>query len=244
MNNPPEMNTVQSRDELELNLKDIFSKLLDKWVWCLVSIFVCLLFAFIYGKYTAPSYQIKAKLIVNDDQKGGGIAKQNTALMDLGGLMGSKNSVDNEIEILKTRFLMEQVVREMQLNIVYSKKTDFVSRELYEAPFKINIIKGVDTISTTKLDVVKVSANKFLISAQDFKKEIGWNEPFKVNGIGILQIEPNQNYKIDNSEYYVTISSIDSRVASLMGLLAVAASNKQVSIIDLRLSYPDRKSVV
>lgn len=238
MNNRTEINMVQDREEVEINLKDIFSKLLDKWTWFLISVFACLVIAFVYGKYTTPSYQIKAKLIVNDDQKGGGIGKQAGALMDLGGLMGSKNSVDNEVEILKTRFLMEQVVREMQLNIVYSKKNGWVGRELYQVPFKINIIKGVDTIKTTKLDVVKGSSNKLLISTSNFKKEVSWNEQFSIKGLGILQLVPNQLNQFDDSEYYVTISSIDSRVAALMNQLTVAPSNKQVSIIDLKLSYP------
>jgi len=232
------MNKVQDREEIEINLKNIFSKLFDKWIWFISSVFICLLIAFLYGRYTAPNYQIKAKLIVNDDQKGGGIAKQSGALMDLNGIMGSKNSVDNEIEILKTRFLMEQVVREMQLNIVYSKKNGLVSRELYQAPFKINIIKSVDTISTVDLKVVKLSINKFSVSAKDFNKEVGSNEAFNVEGVGILTIEPNLGTKSGNGEFYVRISSIDSKVASLMAQLSVAASNKQVSIIDLKLIYP------
>ncbi|RQO65689.1 capsular biosynthesis protein [Pedobacter sp. KBW01] len=238
MNSNLEMNKVQAKDEIDINFKDIFNKLSDKWSWFLISVLICLFAAFIYGRYTAPSYQIKAKLIVNDDQKGSGIGKQAGSLMDLGGIMGAKNSVDNEVEILKTRFLMEQVVREMQLNIVYAKKTDFVSRELYQAPFKVNIIKGVDTIVTTKLDVIKVSSNKILVSAKSFKKEVTWNEPFRINGIGVLCIEQNVSKQLDNSEYYVSISSIDSRVAFLMSQLSVGASNKQVSMIDLKLSYP------
>jgi tyrosine-protein kinase Etk/Wzc len=238
MNKQPEMNKTHDREEIEINLKDIFSKLLDKWTWFLTSVLICLVIAFIYGRYTAPIYQIKAKLIVNDDQKGGGMGKQSGALMDLGGLMGTKNSVDNEVEILKTRFLMEQVVREMQLNIVYSKKTDLVSRELYLAPFQVNIIKGVDTIKTTKLDIVKISTNKVLVSTKNFKKEVAWNESFSIDGIGMLKLDPNPIKLMNESEYYVTISSIDSRVASLMTQLSVGASNKQVSIINLILSYP------
>lgn len=238
MNKHLEMNKVNDPEDFEINLKDIFNKLIDKWSWFLISIFICLLIAFVYGKYTPPNYQIKAKLIVNDDQKGDGMAKQAGGLMDLGGILGAKNSVDNEVEILKTRFLMDQVVREMQLNIVYSKKNNFVRRELYKAPFKVNIIKGEDTIATKKLDVVKVKADRFLISTDAFSKEVTFNQPFVINGIGLLQIEPSQIIAMDNGEYSVTISSIDSRVASLMGQLSVAASNKQVSIIDLILSYP------
>jgi tyrosine-protein kinase Etk/Wzc len=238
MNNHLEMNKVQNREEFEINLKDVFSKLVDKWSWFLISVFVCCLVAFIYGKYTAPSYQIKAKLIVNDDQKGSGMAKQAGALMDLGGIVGAKNSVDNEVEILKTRFLMEQVVRDMQLNIVYLSKTNFVSRELYAAPFKINIINGVDTIATTKLEVVKSAKGKFLITTKGFAKEVIFNEAFSIKGVGVLQLEPNKGAEMNNGEYNVIISSIDARVATLMGQLSVNVSNKQVSIIDLILSYP------
>jgi len=238
MNKLPEKKMVQHIEEEDsINLKEIFSKLTDKWTWFLISILICLSVAFLYGKYTAPAFQIRAKLIVNDDEKGGGLGKQAGSLMDLGGLMGSKNSVDNEVEILKTRFLMEQVVREMQLNIVYSKKTDFVSRELYSAPFKFNIVKGVDTIRTTKFDIIKLAGNRLKISTKNFEKEIYWNEKFSVNGVGIVQVTPNQIGKIDDGEYSVIVSSIDARVATLMQQLSVAVSNKQVSIIDLGFSY-------
>ncbi|MBT2562741.1 polysaccharide biosynthesis tyrosine autokinase [Pedobacter sp. ISL-64] len=229
--------THDVEEDESINLKEIFNKLLDKWAWFVCSILLCLIIAFIYTRYTPPVYQINAKLLVNDDDKGGSLGKQAGALMDLGGLMGAKNSVDNEVEILKTRFLMEQVVRKMQLNITYSRKTDFVSRELYNAPFKINILKGIDTIKATKLDVVKLASNRLRISTRDFEKTIKWNEEFAVNGIGIISIEPTPFGMEENKEYFTLINSIDERVAALMNQLSVGVSNKQVSIIDLGLSY-------
>ena len=156
--------TMIAKDDA-IDLKKILTKLLDKWLWFVISIAICLTIAVIYSRYTAPNYQINAKLLVNDDEKGGGLGKDVGALMDLGGIMGSKNSVDNEVEILKTRFLMEQVVRELKLNIIYSRKSNLVSRELYKAPFQVNILKSLDTIQFVKLDVKKVTAsmiNEFL----------------------------------------------------------------------------------
>jgi tyrosine-protein kinase Etk/Wzc len=242
MNNLPDRSMVHDVDEDDsINLKEILNKLTDKWLLFVLSVFICLLISIIYTRYTPPTYQIKAKLLVNDDEKGGGMGKQSGALMDLGGLIGAKNSVDNEVEILKTRFLMEQVVRQMQLNIVYTNKVDFVSRELYQPPFRFNIIKGVDTIRSTKFDVQKTSNSKIRVSTKDFVKEVSWGDKFAVNGIGVIQIEPNQIGKMDAGEYFVNINSIDERVASLMAQLSVAVSNKQVSIIDLGLSYTLQK---
>ncbi|MGO4878433.1 GumC family protein [Pedobacter psychrotolerans] len=227
----------KNMDDDSIDLKSIFSKLTDKWLWFVMSIIICLVFAFLYIRYTPPTYQIKAKLLVNDDEKGGNMGKQAGALMDLGGLMGGKNSVDNEVEILKTRFLMEQVVRQMQLNIVYSKKVDFVSRELYQPPFRFNIIKGLDTIRSTTFNVLKISNAKLRVSTKNFSKDVSWGDKLVINGVGIIQIEPNQISQMDTGDYVVNVSSIDERVAKLMNLLSVAVSNKQVSIVDLGLSY-------
>jgi len=221
-----------------INLKEIFNKLIDKWIWFILSIVICLIVAFLYTRYTAPIYQITAKILVNDDEKGGGLGKQTGMLMDLGGLLGSKNSVDNEAEILKTRFLMEQVVRQMQLNIVYSLKTNLVRRELYQPPFKLSILKAVDTISSTQFVVQRLGGNRLKISSKNFEKEISWGEKFSVNKVGVLQIDPSQIGPISDEEYVISVSSIDSRVAELMRQLSVAVSNKQVSIVDLGLSYP------
>jgi len=239
MNNLHQTNNIpQNIEEDSINLKDIFIKLLDKWTWFIISIIICLLIAFLYIRYTAPIYQINAKILVNDDEKGGAIGKQSSGLMDLGGILGSNNSVDNEAEILKTRFLMEQVVRQMQLNIIYSKKSGFVLRELYDSPFKVNIVNSDDTIATTALNIHKVSVDKLQISGKNFQKLVRWGETFEVNGVGFIKIEPNSAMPLNGDEYYVSVSSIDSRVAALMQRLSVSVTNKQVSIVDLGLLYP------
>lgn len=239
MNNLPEKNMTHNIVEYEtINFKEILNKLVDRWVWFVVSIILCLLISFLYTKYTPPTYRIGAKVLVNDDEKGGALGGKSGGLMDLGGLLGAKNSVDNEAEILKTRFLMEQVVRQMQLNIIYSKKVALVSRELYQPPFKLFLLKAVDTIKSTKFNVMKISNEKLKITTENFEKEIKWNEQFSVNGVGILQIVPNHIGQMDDSQYFVTVKSIDERVAALMKQLSVGVANKQVSIIDLGFSYP------
>ncbi|GGI28241.1 GumC family protein [Pedobacter mendelii] len=234
----PELN-VQSLSEEEegIDIKKIFGNLLLKWHWFLISAVVCLIIAFLYSRYTPPVYRIAAKVLVNDDQKGGGLNKQAGALMDLGGIMGGQNSVENEIEILRTRFLMEQVVRQMQLNIVYYHKANLVNRELYEAPFKLNILSSVDTISPTLIQVKKLASDKLRVSSKDFEKDVSWNQRFEIKGLGILQLVPGAGNLISSHDYFISVTSIDERVANLMSQLIVGAANKQVTVVDLSLSY-------
>ncbi|GGH14512.1 GumC family protein [Pedobacter zeae] len=238
MNQESDRNLGQHVEVEGINLKEIFSKLTEKWFVFVISFILCLFVAFFYIKLTPPSFQVNSKILVNDDEKGGSLGKQSSGLMDLGGLLGAKNSVDNEAEILKTRFLMEQVVRQMQLNIIYSKGGTLVNRELYNSPFKLDIIKGVDTIQPAKFVVKKLSLNKLKITSKSFEKIVKWNEAFSFNGVGIIQIKPIDATGMDNGDYFVSVSSIDERVAFLMKQLSVSVTNKQVSIIDLGLTYP------
>ncbi|OWK71603.1 capsular biosynthesis protein [Pedobacter sp. AJM] len=232
------MENNHTEEEETIDLKKILNQFLVKWHWFVISASVCLLVAFLYLKYTAPTYQINARVLVNDDQKGGGIGKQASALMDLGGLMGGHNSVDNEAEILTTRFLMEQVVRKMQLNIVYYKKINLVSRELYNTPFKLTLVSVLDTLRPSKINI-KIGTNDQLdVKSDGFKGMVKWGQTFLIKGIGKIKIDKISTISSNDIDYSIVISSIDDRVASLMNQLSVAVSNKQVSIIDLGLSYP------
>ena len=228
---------LQPVQEDTINIKELFNNLAEKWHLFLLSILICLLVAFMYSQYTSPTFLVNAKLLVKDDDKGGGLGKQAGALMDLGGIMGGKNSVDNEVEILKTRFLMEKVVREMQLNIIYSEKKNLLKRELYLAPFKFNILKGIDTLMTKVFEVSRVSENRLKIKGEEFQLEVAFGERFNVPGVGLVQFDPTSNRIASNESYYVTINSIDERVAALMSQLSVSTANKMVSIVDLEFRY-------
>ncbi|MCX2582886.1 GumC family protein [Pedobacter sp. MR22-3] len=227
-------------DEDKIDFKNILTKFYDKWIWFLISIVLCLIIGAIYNTYTAPTYQIGARLLINDNDKGSSGASSG-ALMDFGGLIGGKSSVDNESEILKTRFLMEQVVRQMQLNIIYSQKQSFYSREIYQAPFKLQIEKGVDTISSTVLKVQQSTGNKLKVKADNEEYVVSWNERFKVDGVGTVYLSNTDNEGKLKGEFEVKIVSIDERVSNLMRQLSVKVGNKLSTIIDLGLSYPIQK---
>lgn len=230
--------SVVSSDEISIDLRQIFAKLTDKWGWFIFGIFICLITAFLYLRYATPIYKINAKLLINNQNKARSFGGKGSGLMDLGSLMEANNSVENEVEILKTRFLMEQVVRDMQLNIVYSSKETVASHEIYEAPFQLLLLKGKDTLSTTSLEIQILKGDKIKVVANDNEKILSWGETFDIKGLGMVQLNKISNLNITEKNFLVTVYNIDSRVAGLMGSLSVTPVNKQVSIIDLGFTYP------
>lgn len=133
---------------------------------------------------------------------------------------------------------MEQVVRQMQLNIVYSQRKNFVKREIYRSPFRINIIKGIDTLRSTEIKIENLNANNLQVSYGDNKKRVGFNNSFIIPGIGVVSIMRDASVEVNsNEEFIVDITSIDQKVSTLMQSLSIGVSNKQVSIIELDLIH-------
>jgi len=115
----------ESEEEFEkpIDFLGIFFKYLSYWKWFAVSIVLCLIIAIVKVKFTLPSYEVDTSILLKDDQKGGG-QPELSAFKELG-LFTQKNNVDNELEILKTSTLVEQVVRELDLYINYTQKETF-----------------------------------------------------------------------------------------------------------------------
>lgn len=227
-------------DQIDFN--KIINKLTDHWMWFVGSLAIAIIAALFYLQYTPSRYVVNARVLINDAKSGGSLAKESSTLMDLGGIMGNSSSVDNEAEILKTPDLIEEVVRELQLNITYSQRDGLLLRELYQAPFALTIVNSLDTIGSVGLDVTILPNNKIRVISEDFNRDLTWNESFNLPLVGVLKLVPLPGRQLKADKIYnVQLSSIDMAVSDLMNRMSVAVSNKQVTIIDLSLIHPVQK---
>src|SRR5690606_33650407 len=93
-------------------------RLLSNWYWFVLCGLIGFNAAYMYLHYSVLCYKIHAQLLVSDDKNGGGMMSS-SALGDLSSLMGTKNSVDNEVEILNTTDLMREMVLAEKAYISY-----------------------------------------------------------------------------------------------------------------------------
>lgn len=109
------------QDELVIDFQRLWQKCLKHWRWFAVSVLTCLVFAFVYLRYTTPVYNVTAGVLIQQkDSKGGlGAALSGGALGMLSGLSGVSlsSSFDNELEIMQSRTLLKKVVTDLGLYI-------------------------------------------------------------------------------------------------------------------------------
>lgn len=220
-----------------LDLKQILSRILANWYWIALSVLVCLACANLYVRYKTPNYKISARVLVNDEKKGAGLSGGGDLLGDLGGLLGTKSTVDNEAEILKTRYLMEQVVKDMNLNITYYRKGTLKKVELYESPYQVKVVAAADTIKATDVEVSFLKNDQVAVSADGIDTLVRLDRSFTIPFVGVVQIIKGTAVPVLEEKYAFNIMSVDSKVIALMDAITVEVKNKQVTIIDLSLTH-------
>lgn len=110
----------------------LFFRYLIRWLWFIASVMVCLMCAWLYLCYSTPIYNINATIFIKDDKKGG-VAGNNLNVFEDIGIFSSSKNIDNEIEILRSKSLIKDVVNELGLYINYSAKDNFHDIELYNS---------------------------------------------------------------------------------------------------------------
>lgn len=114
----------------EINIREELEKYLRYWPWFVLSVLIALGYAYFKLRQTTPIYSTTATIIIKDGKN-----SQNTemaAFSELGLIGGmNSNSIENEIGIMRSRRLMESVVKSLNINIQYFDEQKLRNQELY-----------------------------------------------------------------------------------------------------------------
>ncbi len=123
--------TASDSSDRSIDLSRLMQVILKRWYIILASIIVSLIVAFILLRYTKPLYR-SSVLIKFDDEKG----NQVSDLFRYGRITGRiENQLKTESEIFKSRTLAYETVKELDYQISYFQKGQFVTSELYPFTF-------------------------------------------------------------------------------------------------------------
>lgn len=103
---------------------------LQYWKLFFVSFVICFASAFLYLKYAGKAYQVNAKVILKDEEKGA-FNSQADMLTDFG-FQSTNTNVENEIEVLTSKSVVELAVRRAGLYVKYAENGFFVDRPIYK----------------------------------------------------------------------------------------------------------------
>ena len=184
-------NLLQTEEEEYFDLKTFFYKILARWWWFAISIPLCALIALYICFSSTPVYKVGAKVMISDSKKGE--VGVNPMLKELGLFQGTM-MVENEIVELKSKNLILDVVKELELNVDYTREKVLREEKLYkDSPFRI-LVDLPENIKDTTFYVIAKGADK--IEVLDADKN--------------MMFEGNFSQAISMGEYRMTVEKNDS----------------------------------
>lgn len=117
-----ERNQIEREENAEsaVSMRDFFAACGQNWYWFVLSLFACVSLALVFAKSQTQRYSSSAYILIKTDKKSG-VSGEMQLFSDLG--LGNKaNAVENEIYVIKSTNLMDQVVEKLGLACQYYSK--------------------------------------------------------------------------------------------------------------------------
>lgn len=223
------------------DLKDIIKPYLKKWIWFIIFPILTIVFAFIYIRYAVPKYSAEAQIQILEEESSGSTLD---VFQDLDLFSGSKNKIEDEIQIIKSRSNITELVLNLGLNTKMYVDGTLKDSEIYKnQPVRLNFI-GNDTL----LHKSELEFYIELIGDTKFNYSEGENLPKKVyafgknieSSIGDIVLTPNDETfsKYKGRTLRIVINPLEDVVMGYLTNILVYPTDENSNIINLSLTDP------
>ncbi|MAP55571.1 polysaccharide biosynthesis tyrosine autokinase [Altibacter sp.] len=244
------MNTPMNNSEAkETSLRELVEKYLRHWYWFVLGVIIALALAFIYLRYTTPSYATHATVIIKDERSGGGPSEL-AAFADLGGFFSKFNNskIENELAIFNSKRIISDVVRELDLNITYQSLGTVKASELYKyKPFTVQYLSFSDSTRTNPVPTLIFeikSSTQYAVETQSGAMQGTHTFGERVSlPFGDITVLPNlENVSIFESfidkQISVTYRPVEAVALAYQQRITVANDIKNSNVVNVRLQSP------
>ncbi len=206
----------------------LWNKFFPYWPLFLVLAVIFISGAWGYLQYTTPLYQASASILIKDEKKGSDESKLSESL----NYLSSKKIVENEIEVLRSKTLMKQVVSYLNLYASVYEERKLKPKLVYAtSPVKIEY-RDIDTLTKNQKVYFSYNENSKEVTIEGKKYPV---KEWVTTQIGLLRFTPNPNYKKINNRLFFTINSIKQAVNNFESKLKVAPVSKLSTVLNLTL---------
>lgn len=259
-------NTQLNNDE-SIDLKELFFVLLAQWKLIVFCILIALLCAVVYLKVTKSIYSVDAKIQVIDNKQNGlaGLNAQLASLSSLAGInLGGQQSIQTEIEILRSRSIIAKTIQDLNLDIQIQPEQSilkkFTSKDHFQTDYHKDSVQVKDNNIDFSIHQFKVPAkyldqklvltfqgqNFNLVSTKTglevFKGKLNQkNASTPLNSAWTLHISSQQAL---DGQYIIEKQSTLAAVKSILLSLKTTELAKQTGIITINYDGPDKAHIM
>jgi capsular exopolysaccharide synthesis family protein len=221
------------------NIIEEFFKYFRYWYYFLISVLVCFFAVKYYLNHTIPVYESQTSVKIIDDSK-------NSFTLPSTGLSlfsRSKVNLDNQVEVLKSYRLLEQVTKSLNLNTQYYKVNYFNNLELWKSrPFNVewlsSSVAAENKTLSIEIELQKEGYKILEVNGSDKSEFVPYNAIRNIKGMPFrvaLQVGANPE-KFFGNQYLIRKTSVQSTVIGLSTNLKINNKNQNSDVLDISVT--------
>lgn len=241
MNQPiqPYPNPFQQEEEEGLDLRQYLFLFLGNWYWLALGLALGIAAAWLQLRYATPIYNVKASILINEQREKG--LSTDIIAEDLG--LKPTADINNELRVLKSTDLLEEVVDSLGLNITYFAEGNIKTSEMYGDKRRV-VLAEIDPVNEAygrKLAFETRPDNTFaLIQGQEDTLIQRFDEPFMLGGVS-YRIDQADPLLRPGTEMYILIESPEKAARTYASKLDLKADyNSNVIDMSINDAVPER----
>jgi capsular exopolysaccharide synthesis family protein len=210
-----------------LSLRDLFYKYVRFLPVFILSVALALFAAYAYLRYATPIYSVGGTMYIKSDKQGTRSDKFEDIFVNDKAL-----NIQSEIEILKSKPLMERVVNRLGLQFNYFAKGKIKTPNIYkQGPFLVTALQLSDSSRPFTLNIHFLNTQEFTVN--DSEKEFLFGQVFR-NSYGVFRLDRNPSAGI-SKEYSVEWKPSYIMAAGLAGSIQVNPKTLGTGIISISM---------
>lgn len=232
-------NTVSVPQEKPVDLKQsLFHYLIHPWYFYLIGLCLFTGGAWLYLRYATKQYQAKCTLLVKTPDSGTDGMQESFLLEEMGGISSLKN-IENEIQVLKSRALMTEVVNKLDLNVKYESKGYIRIGEIYKhSPILVDSFKLNQGIRNLKLEVKPLADNQLeVLQNGAVLGNTGYDSIFNCKS-GSFRFHRNFPVKLTDEPVVITFLHPEDVIRYYAGLISARRVGEYSTVLEISLRDP------
>jgi len=197
--------------------------------------------AWLYLRTTTPMYESSATILIKDEKKGLDESKIVESLNPL----SSKKIVENETEILRSRSIISEVVKELGLYAPVFEKKGFITKTAYTScPVVVELEYPDSLIEKDHIDFTYSPANKTVtVNKVSYAVNTWVSTPW---GICRFTENPLSHASSQPGEFYFSLLNVNKIARSISDMLEVNPVSKLSTVITLKIkdASPERGAAI
>ena len=233
------MNTLSNNlSEKKMDYREVLKPYLKNWKWFILSAIVAIIIGVLNIRYSTPLFGIQAKIQIVEDQSS---TSELDVFRDLNVLGGTRNKVDDEIEILNSRSNLIEVVKKLGLYKKIVALGNIQNSDLYhDAPFKVSFIAADSVVYNSKEEffiTLKSNTSFEFSTEEDAPSKVYLFGKTILTSVGEVVITPN-NLNLNSylgRRYKVAVDPLTSVAELYQKKLQITVTKELSNIISIYL---------